>query len=66
LTDPGASFQIQRTRMKSLLTFAAAASFCLPLAATTIEADICVYGGTSAGVIAAVQAHKMGKRVVVA
>ncbi len=33
-------------------------------AATPIEADVCIYGGTSAGVIAAVQAAKMGKRVV--
>lgn len=29
------------------------------------EADIIIYGGTSAGVIAAVQAAKMGKRVIV-
>jgi hypothetical protein len=28
------------------------------------EADVCVYGGTSAGVVAAVQAAKMGKSVV--
>ena len=30
----------------------------------TIEADVCIYGGCSAGVIAAVQADRMGKRVV--
>jgi hypothetical protein len=30
----------------------------------TREVDVCVYGGTSAGVIAAVQAAKMGKSVV--
>ncbi|TWT60459.1 FAD-dependent oxidoreductase [Rubinisphaera italica] len=30
----------------------------------SIEADICVYGGTSGGVVAAVQAARMGKRVV--
>jgi hypothetical protein len=30
----------------------------------TIEADICIYGGCSAGVIAAVQADRMGKRAV--
>ncbi len=30
----------------------------------THQADICIYGGTSAGVIAAVQAAKMGKSVV--
>ena len=29
-----------------------------------IEADICVYGGTSGGVVAALQAARMGKRVV--
>ena len=29
-----------------------------------LEADICVYGGTSGGVIAAVQAARMGKRVI--
>ncbi|QDT04310.1 FAD dependent oxidoreductase [Rubripirellula lacrimiformis] len=29
-----------------------------------IDADVCVYGGTSGGVIAAVQAARMGKRVV--
>jgi len=38
----------------------------LPAAATEAprEANICVYGGTSAGVIAAVQAARMGKNVV--
>ena len=30
----------------------------------TIEADVCVYGGTSGGVVAAIQAHRMGKRTV--
>jgi glycine/D-amino acid oxidase-like deaminating enzyme len=34
------------------------------LAAQTIEADLCVYGGTSGGVVAAVQAARMGKHVV--
>jgi hypothetical protein len=28
------------------------------------EADVCIYGGTSGGVVAAVQAARMGKRVV--
>ncbi|MCB1244633.1 MAG: FAD-dependent oxidoreductase [Verrucomicrobiae bacterium] len=32
--------------------------------AETIDADVCVYGGTSGGVAAAVQAARMGKRVV--
>jgi hypothetical protein len=31
-----------------------------------VEADVCVYGGTSGGVIAAVQATRMGKRAVIA
>src|SRR5438874_4362917 len=30
-----------------------------------IESDICVYGGTSAGVAAAVQARRMGKTAVI-
>jgi len=32
----------------------------------TVEADVCVYGGTSGGVVAAVQAARMGKRAVIA
>lgn len=38
----------------------------LASAETVHEADLCIYGGTSAGVVAAVQAAKMGKRVVLA
>ena len=38
--------------------------FTFPVSAAFIEADLCLYGGTSAGVIAAVQAAGMGKRVV--
>lgn len=40
--------------------------FLLPLsgAAAVTEADICVYGGTSGGVVAAVQSARMGQRVV--
>ena len=33
------------------------------LFADTVESDVCVYGGTSGGVIAAVQAARMGKTV---
>ena len=33
--------------------------------AATIQSDICIYGGTSAGVIAAVQAAKLGKTVAI-
>src|ERR1043166_4470233 len=36
------------------------------LNAATIEIDICIFGGTSAGIISAVQAQKMGKSVVIA
>src|SRR4051794_20925936 len=32
--------------------------------AEVIESDICVFGGTSAGVVAAVQSARMGKKVV--
>ena len=33
-------------------------------AAPAAEADICVFGGTSAGIVAAVQARRMGKTVL--
>jgi len=33
-------------------------------AAAVVDADVCIYGGTSAGVVAAVQVATMGKRVV--
>jgi glycine/D-amino acid oxidase-like deaminating enzyme len=33
--------------------------------APAVETDICIYGGTSAGVAAAVQATRMGKSVVI-
>ena len=39
-------------------------AFVSPLVAEMIEADICVFGGTSAGIISAVQASKMGKTAV--
>jgi len=50
--------------MKSFL-FAFAFSSMLS-AATVVESDLCVYGGTSGGVAAAVQAARMGKTVVIA
>ncbi len=46
-----------------LLVLAFIASTC---AAEVIESDICVYGGTSGGVAAAVQGARMGKSVVIA
>jgi hypothetical protein len=36
------------------------------VAAQIIEADICVFGGTSSGIAAAVQAQRMGRTVVIA
>jgi ribulose 1,5-bisphosphate synthetase/thiazole synthase len=39
-------------------------SFCLASAQPVTKVDICVYGGTSAGVIAAYTAKKMGKSVL--
>ncbi len=38
----------------------------LPCAGAVIETDVCVYGGTSGGVVAAVQAARMGKKAVIA
>ncbi len=38
--------------------------FGLRCLADVLETEICVYGGTSAGVIAAIQATRMGKRVI--
>lgn len=35
-----------------------------PAPAAPVEADLCIYGGTSAGVIAAVQAASMGRKVL--
>jgi hypothetical protein len=52
--------------MKSIVLSALAALFVLPAAAETIEADIVIFGGTSAGIAAAVQAKRMGKSVVIA
>lgn len=40
-------------------------TFVPALAAENFEADLIVYGGTSSGVVAAVQARKMGKSVIV-
>lgn len=36
---------------------------CAAVGATVFEIDVCVYGGTSGGVVAAVQAARMGKTV---
>lgn len=54
-----------RTAGALLLVLAGLAVPCSTPAAQVIEADICIYGGTSGGVIAAVQAARMGKSAVV-
>ncbi|HRE52672.1 MAG TPA: FAD-dependent oxidoreductase [Flavitalea sp.] len=60
--------------MKGMATYKAALCICLALTIglsantqekKTIEADICVYGGTSAGIIAAYTAKMYGKSVIV-
>src|SRR5436309_251525 len=43
------------------LTVAAAVPLC---AAEVIESDVCIYGGTCAGIAAAVQSARMGKKAV--
>ena len=48
-----------KSRHLALLT-----CFTLSASAAPLETDVCIYGGTSAGVIAAVQASTMGKKVV--
>ena len=51
--------------MRTIATFLTLTILVQPAsAATSIQADVCVYGGTSGGVVAAVQAARMGKRVV--
>jgi hypothetical protein len=42
----------------------ALALLCAPISARAAEYDVVVYGGTSGGVISAVQARKMGKTVI--
>jgi hypothetical protein len=57
------------TRLLGILSLLAALSLTHRAAAETgkiIESDICIYGGTSGGVAAAVQAARMGKSVVIA
>jgi hypothetical protein len=52
--------------MKAHIILAALCGFTFHVGAEVIEIDICVFGGTSAGIIAAVQAKQMGKSVVIA
>ncbi len=53
----------QHFLLRTLLAFAAA-SVSIQTAQATDRYDVCVYGGTSAGVTAAVQVSRMGKTVV--
>ena len=50
--------------MKRLILFATTLVLSFRLNAELIETDICVLGGTSAGIIAAVKAKQLGKSVV--
>ena len=60
-----------KSALRSLLAHALLAHFAvLPLGAQETQAaqqtyDLVVYGGTSAGVIAALQAQRMGKRAII-
>ncbi len=50
--------------MKLLILFFTTLVLSLRLNAAVIETDICVFGGSSAGIIAAIQAKKLGQSVV--
>jgi hypothetical protein len=50
---------------KRSLAFTLLTVGCTLWAAEAIETDVCIYGGTSAGVTAAVQAARMGKSAVI-
>ncbi len=52
--------------MKAILLCGLAALLALPASAETVEADIVIFGGTSGGIAAAVQAKRMGRSVVIA
>lgn len=54
------------TRILILAMLAGTGSALAATTAKVIETDVCVYGGTSGGVAAAVQAARMGKRTVIA
>ncbi len=66
---PIARLTNQWVRSQLLRATTLAVALHLPLtlfAAQVIESDVCIYGGTSGGVIAAVQAARMGKSVAIA
>jgi thioredoxin reductase len=51
--------------LPSLITSIAVTACALPVSAAVVDVDVCIYGGTSGGVAAAVQVARMGKSVVV-
>src|SRR5262245_7170704 len=51
-------------KTKSLLLSLLAVATAAPARADIVETDVCVFGATSGGIAAAVQASRMGKRVV--
>src|SRR5882724_2058875 len=59
-------YAIETRGMNRLFTLGFWLTACALRGATIIESDICVYGGTSGGVAAAVQATRMGKTVSLA
>ncbi len=50
--------------MRRLIVALAVTALSLPCLAGTLKCDICVYGGTASGVMAAVQAARMGGSVI--
>jgi len=65
--DPLSELRVNRGRLPGWLLPALLLGLASPARGETgaaQEADVCVYGGTSAGVVAAVQAAKLGKSVV--
>ncbi len=57
---------IDLCRVRLLIALLCFAPAWAPKAAQVIESDTCIYGGTAAGVAAAVQATRMGKTAVIA
>ena len=53
------------TRFACSLSLLFSLVFLFPLHAETIERDLVIYGGTSAGIVAGIQAKAMGKTVIV-
>lgn len=53
------------TRFACSLSLLLSLIFISPLRAETIERDLVIYGGTSAGIVAGIQAKAMGKTVIV-